>query len=120
MTMCGLCVIQVNVICVMHVCEMYVTHVWSPVQLPTQDLASVMHMCVICVMHIVMCCHACMPIVCHICMKHCAPTHRRQPVAESVTESSSAQRSQGRREHRTHLQQLLRKCWGVVEPIFIS
>lgn len=55
MTMCDLCVIQVNVICVMHVCEMYVTHVWSPVQLPTQDLASVMHMCLICVMYIVMC-----------------------------------------------------------------
>ena len=48
MTMCDLCVILVNVICVMHVCEVCVRHVWSPVQPPTQDLASVMHICVIC------------------------------------------------------------------------
>lgn len=48
MPMCDLCVILVNVIYVMHVCEVCVRHVWSPVQPPTQDLASVMHICVMC------------------------------------------------------------------------
>ena len=78
MTMCDLCVIQMNVICVMHVCEMYVTHVWSPVQLPPQDLASVMHVCDMCHAH----CDVCVMHACQSCEALC--THPQEATHSRV------------------------------------